>query len=130
MDAPENRRAITTERAPAPIGPYVQAIRWSGVIYTSGQIGLRSDGSMADGVVEQTRVVLDNLRAVLEAAGASLGSVLKTTIYLSDMNDFAAVNEVYAEYFSEDPPARSTIEVAALPKGAAVEIEAVAVAIE
>ncbi len=122
------RRTIATTDAPEPIGPYVQAVGWGDLIFTSGQIGLEADGSMPGDVVSQARVVLRNLEAVLRAGGGSPESVVKTTIYLADMNDFAAVNEVYAEFFGTNPPARSTVQAAALPKGAAVEIEAIAVA--
>ena len=125
----EQRRIISTTNAPEPIGPYVQGIGWGDLIFTSGQIGLQADGTMAEDVVAQARVVLQNLSGVLEAGGGSLESVVKTTIYLTDMNDFGRVNEVYAEFFGRRPPARSTVEVAALPKGAAVEIEAIAVAV-
>jgi 2-iminobutanoate/2-iminopropanoate deaminase len=119
---------IHTDRAPAAIGPYSQAIRAGGFVYTSGQIALDpSSGEMVQGGTEaETKQVLANLRAVLEAAGAGLADVTKTTIFLVDLADFARVNALYAEAFGESVPARSTVQVAALPRGARVEIEAVA----
>jgi 2-iminobutanoate/2-iminopropanoate deaminase len=123
-----NRKVIQTDKAPKAIGPYSQAIRMDAMVFTAGQIGL--DPATMDlipgGVEEQTRQVLNNLRSVLEAAGSSLAHVVKTTVFLQDMNDFPKMNAIYAEYFGENPPARSTVAVAALPKGALVEIEAVA----
>lgn len=123
------RTAIRTSTAPAAIGPYSQAIRSGDLIFTSGQIPLDPDtGLLVDGdVAAQTRRVLDNLAAVLAAAGASFADVVKTTIYLVDMGDFAAVNAVYGERFGGVPPARSTVGVARLPKDARVEIDAIAV---
>jgi 2-iminobutanoate/2-iminopropanoate deaminase len=122
------RTIIKTDKAPAAIGPYNQAVVVGGtLIFTAGQIPLDTSGNMiAGGITEQTTQVLKNLQAVLEAAGSSLKQVAKTTVFLQNMNDFAAMNEIYAQYFSESAPARSTIEVAKLPKGALVEIEAVA----
>jgi len=122
-------QTVHTDDAPAAIGPYSQAVVHAGVVYTAGQIPLDPrTGEMVGGDVQaQTRRVFDNLRAVLEAAGASLGSVLKTTVFLRDMNDFAAMNEVYAEAFGEHRPARSAVQAARLPRDASVEIEAVAV---
>lgn len=122
------RNIIKTKNAPAAVGPYSQATSSDSMVFTAGQIPLiPSSGQMVDGrVAEQTRQVLENLQAVLEAAGAGLDTVLKTTVFLQYMGDFAEMNEVYAEFFSENPPARSTVEVAALPLGARVEIEAVA----
>ncbi|HEY4003545.1 MAG TPA: RidA family protein [Candidatus Xenobia bacterium] len=117
---------VQTSAAPAAIGPYSQGMRADPFLFTAGQIGLR-DGQLVDGVEAQTRQVLSNLRAVLEAGGSSLGAVVKTTIFLIDMADFDTVNRVYAEHFSGDYPARSTVAVAALPKGARVEIEAIAI---
>lgn len=118
---------IFTDNAPAPIGPYSQAIRAGNLVFTAGQISLTPDGTMVDGdAATQARQALTNLKGVLEAGGASLQSVVKTTIFLKDMNDFAAVNGVYAEYFGSSVPARSTVEVARLPKDALVEIEAIA----
>ena len=120
--------AIRSNGAPAPIGPYSQAIRSGGDLYCSGQIALdpQTGDLIAGDVSEQTDRALRNLGAVLEAAGMDLGNVVKTTIFLVDMNDFAAVNAVYARYFERTKPARSTVAVAALPKGARVEIEALA----
>jgi len=122
------KEIISTPSAPAAIGPYSQAVRWNGLIYCSGQIPLDpATGQIVDGgVEEQTVRVLENLRAVLEAAGASLQTVLKTTIFVKDMGDFAKVNEVYARYFAVDPPARATVEAARLPRDVRIEIEAVA----
>ncbi|CDM65001.1 RidA family protein [Pyrinomonas methylaliphatogenes] len=121
------RERIDTERAPQAIGPYSQAIVSGEWIFTSGQIPLDPQtGEMVEGDVRaQTERVLLNLEAILEAAGASLRDVVKTTVYLADLNDFSAMNEVYARFFT-DPPARSTVQVARLPRDARVEIEAVA----
>lgn len=126
-----DRAAIYSDLAPAAIGPYSQAIRAGELVFCSGQIALEA-GTMelVDGdVARETRQVMENLKAVLEAAGSSLDGVLKCTIFLSDLGDFAQVNEVYGGYFGEEPPARATIQVAALPLGARVEIEAVALTI-
>ena len=122
------REQIATSSAPAAIGPYSQAIASGNLVFASGQIALDpASGQLVQGDVrEQTRRVLENLKAVLSAAGSSLEQVVKTTVFLTRMADFAAMNEVYAEYFSQSPPARSTIAVAELPRGAQVEIEAVA----
>jgi len=118
---------IETSEAPAAIGPYSQAIEANGFIYTSGQIALMPDGSMETrGVEQQTHQVMKNLFYVLEAAGAHFNDVVKTTIYLSDMDDFDIVNKVYAHYFASHKPARSTIAVKTLPKNALVEIECIA----
>jgi len=118
---------IETNDAPAAIGPYSQAIEANGFIYTSGQIALMPDGSMETrGVEQQTHQVMKNLFYVLEAAGAHFNDVVKTTIYLSDMDDFDIVNKVYAHYFTSHKPARSTIAVKTLPKNALVEIECIA----
>ncbi len=123
-----SKRVIHTDAAPAAIGPYSQAVRAGDFVFTAGQIGLDPDtGQMVPGGIEaQTRQALRNLQAVLEAAGASLSQVVKTTVFLQDMNDFAAMNAVYATFFPSEPPARSAVQAAALPKGALVEIEAVA----
>ena len=119
---------ISTPEAPAAIGPYAQARRFGSMIYTSGQIPLRADGSFVDGdITAQTRQVLANLARVLEAAGSDLGHVIKTTVFLQDLGDFQAMNEVYAQAFGDNRPSRSTVQVAALPKGSAVEIEVIAV---
>jgi len=120
---------ISTEEAPQAIGPYSQAIEVKGFIYTSGQIALMPDGSMETRNVEhQTHQVMKNLYYVLEAANAHFNDVIKTTIYLADMNDFDKVNKVYAHYFGTHKPARSTIAVRTLPKNALVEIECIALA--
>ncbi len=120
---------VATDSAPAAIGPYSQAIVVNGVVYTAGQIALdpRTMELVGATAAEQTERVFANLRAVLEAAGSSLGQVVKTTVYLADMADFAGVNEVYARHFGAHKPARSTVAAAGLPKGARVEIDAVAI---
>lgn len=127
---------ITTDAAPAAIGPYSQAVRTTqapaapgGLIFTSGQLPIdpATGTFVPGGIAEQTTQVLKNLQAVLEAGGSSLPHVVKTTVFLKDMNDFTAMNTVYASFFPSHPPARSTVEVARLPKDALVEIEAVAV---
>lgn len=122
------KEIIRTDRAPAAIGPYSQAVRWNGLVFASGQIPLDpATGQIVEGGIEpQTVRVLENLRAVLEAAGARLDTVLKTTIFLKNLGDFAQVNEIYARYFPENPPARATVEAARLPRDVLVEIEAVA----
>ena len=121
------KEAVTTTAAPAAIGPYSQATVSGHMVYTSGQIPMLPDGSLKEGdVAVQARQVLENLKAVLTAAGSGLERVLKTTVFLKDMEDFAAMNAVYAEYFSEPYPARSTVQVAKLPRDVRVEIEAVA----
>jgi len=122
------KKVVQTEKAPKAIGPYSQAICTDSMVYTAGQIALdpATMELVAGGVEEQTRQVLTNLRNVLEAAGSSLEHVVKTTVFLQDMADFPKMNAIYAEYFAENPPARSTVAVAALPKGGLVEIEAVA----
>ncbi|NOY44086.1 MAG: RidA family protein [Deltaproteobacteria bacterium] len=124
------KRAVTTDGAPKAIGPYSQAVVAGGFVFCSGQIPLDPiTGEMVEGdVATQTRRVLENLKAVLEAAGSGLDRVVKTTVFLADMGDFAAMNQVYAGFFGDVPPARAAVEVAALPKGARVEIEAVALA--
>ncbi len=123
------RRIIHTEKAPKAIGPYSQAVVANGLLFSAGQLGLDpGSGELAAGGVEaQTRQALMNLQSILEAAGASLAQVVKTTVFLQDMNDFTAMNGVYAGFFSQMPPARSAVQVARLPKDALVEIEAVAV---
>jgi 2-iminobutanoate/2-iminopropanoate deaminase len=123
------REIIATDKAPAAVGPYSQAVRAGDFVFTAGQIPLDpATGRLVEGGIEaQTRQVLTNLSAVLQAAGTSLASVTKTTVFLTDMGDFKAMNGVYAEFFPAAPPARSTVQVAALPLGARVEIEAVAV---
>lgn len=126
-----HKSPISTPNAPAAIGPYSQAIEIADFVYTSGQVALDpSTGQLVPGgITEQTTQVLENLKAVLTEAGCHLYDVVKTTVFLKDMNDFAAMNEVYARYFAPDgivPPARSTVEVARLPKDALVEIEVIA----
>ncbi len=122
------KKIIATEGAPRAIGPYSQAVVWDGLAFLSGQIPLdAATGQMVEGgVAAQTERALENLKAVLEACGTSLDRVLKTTVFLKDMADFPAMNEVYARYFPADPPARATVEAARLPRDARVEIEAVA----
>jgi 2-iminobutanoate/2-iminopropanoate deaminase len=122
------RRAISTEGAPAAVGPYSQAIAGDGLLFTAGQAALDpATGSLVEGGIEpETERVMANLTAVLDAAGCGWGDVLKTTIFLVDIGDFAAVNAIYGRFMSDPPPARSTVGVAALPKGARVEIEVVA----
>jgi 2-iminobutanoate/2-iminopropanoate deaminase len=123
------RTAVETSAAPAAIGPYSQAIRNGELVVTAGQIGADpASGELAEGVAAQAERALRNLTAVLDAAGTTPERVIKTTIFLADMGDFAAVNEVYARHFSAPYPARSTVAVAGLPKGALVEIEAIALA--
>lgn len=125
-----SKSVILTNQAPAPIGPYNQAIVAKGIfIFTAGQIPLDAQtGQVVQGDIKiQTRQVLKNLRAVLEKGGASLKNVVKTTVYLKDMNEFSGMNEIYSEFFNTDPPARTTVEVSRLPKDVKVEIEAVAV---
>lgn len=123
------REAVSTPQAPAAIGPYSQAIAASGTfLFLSGQVPLRPDGSLVEGpIADQTRQAMENLKAVLEARGLTFANVVKTTILLRSMEDFAAVNEVYGSYFTQDPPARATYAVVGLPRGADIEIEAVAV---
>ncbi|MDK9694070.1 MAG: RidA family protein [Sulfurimonas sp.] len=118
---------VQTNKAPSAIGPYSQAVVANGMVFTSGQIALTPEGVMLeDDVVVQTKQVLTNLQAVLEEAGSSMGGVIKTTIFLASMDDFAVVNEIYAEAFGSHKPARSTVAVKTLPKNALVEIDAVA----
>jgi 2-iminobutanoate/2-iminopropanoate deaminase len=131
MSAPVRER-IQTENAPAAIGPYSQAIKAGGFVFASGQIPIdpQTGQFVAGGIAEQTRQVLKNLGAVLEAAGSSLDQVVKTTVFLADMKEFSGMNEVYATFFSSPPPARATVAAAGLPRDARVEIEAVALASE
>lgn len=119
-----NRQVISTSNAPAAIGPYSQAIRSGQFLFASGQLGLDpATGELREGIEAQTRQVLTNMQAVLAAAGATVADVVKTTIFLADMGDFAVVNRIYGEVFAHEPPARSTVQVAALPKNGLVEIE-------
>lgn len=126
------KEVVRTEQAPAPFqgAPYSQAIRAAGLVFVSGQLALRPDHGEIVGasIAEQTEQVFANLRAILEAAGSGLDRLVKTTVYLADLGDFAEMNEVYARHVGDQPPARATMEVAALPSGAKVEIEAVALA--
>ena len=126
------KAVIVTDGAPRPFegAPYNQAIRAGGFVFCAGQVGADpATGSLVEGGVDaQTRRALDNMRAVLEGAGSSLDQVVKTTVFLTDLADFGAMNAVYGEYFTSDPPARSTVQVAGLPGGAAVEIELIALA--
>ncbi len=124
-----DRQPVLTKNAPAPIGPYSQAIVASGtMIFTAGQVAIvPSTGEVvAVDIKGQTKQVLENVKAILEAGGSSLANVVKTTVFLKDMNEFAAMNEVYAQYFGQSAPARSTVEVARLPKDVRIEIEAIA----
>ncbi|HEY9282080.1 MAG TPA: RidA family protein [Pyrinomonadaceae bacterium] len=123
------RRSVSTESAPRAIGPYSQAIQFGSFIFSSGQIPLDpGTGQFVEGgIAEQTEQVLKNLSEVLRAAGAGLADVVKTTVYLADMDDFAAMNEVYGRFFPEAPPARSTVQAARLPRDARVEIDVIAV---
>lgn len=122
------KKIIKTKNAPSAIGPYSQAIIANGFIFCSGQIPLKADGTIvASSIRDQATQVMSNLKAVLEAAGSDLSKVVKTTIYLTDLKDFQAVNEVYGGYFTDNPPARATVQVTALPKGINIEIEAIAV---
>jgi 2-iminobutanoate/2-iminopropanoate deaminase len=122
------RKAVTTSDAPAAIGPYSQAVVAGGFLFASGQIPLDpATGALVSGTIaEETRRVFENLRAILTEAGAGFEHVMKTTVYLTDMADFAAMNEVYATYFSAPAPARATVQAAALPKGVRVEIDLIA----
>ncbi len=124
------QRTISTERAPKAIGPYSQAVVAQGFAFLSGQVALDpATGQLIDGdVAAQTERVIENLKAVLEACGSSLGRVVKTSVFLKDMNDFAKMNEIYSRYFGENSPARSTVEVARLPRDVRVEIDCIAIA--
>ncbi len=120
-------KTISTTNAPAAIGPYAQGIVVNNMFYSSGQIPLTASGDLVDGdITAQTNQVFENLKAVLAAAGSNLSQVVKTTVFMKDMNDFAAMNEVYAAHFGEHKPARSAVEVARLPKDVQVEIEVIA----
>jgi 2-iminobutanoate/2-iminopropanoate deaminase len=122
------RDVVLTDRGPKPIGPYSQAVRVNGFLYVSGQIALDpKTGEMTAGdITQQTERTMENVKGIVEAAGSKMPHVIKTTVFLKNMSDFAAMNEVYAHYFSAAPPARSTVEVARLPKDALVEIEVIA----
>ena len=122
------KEVYVTDKAPRPVGPYSQVIKAGGFLFLAGQIPLTSDNVMNEGdIVAQAHQVMTNLQAVLEKAGVTLDHVVKTTIFLADLNDFEAVNQVYAQYFQEPYPARSTIQAARLPKGARLEIDAIAI---
>jgi 2-iminobutanoate/2-iminopropanoate deaminase len=125
------RRVIRTDKAPAPFqgAPYSQAIAHGGLVFVSGQLGIDAEGNMVEGgISEQTEQVMQNLSAILEAAGSSLQNVVKAAIFLADLGDFQAMNEVYARHMGDEPPARATFQVAALPSGALIEIEVIAAA--
>ena len=119
---------VLTDRGPKPIGPYSQAVKSNGFVFVSGQVALdpKTNEFVGSDVRQQTERVLENLKAILEASGVSLNHVVKTTVFLKDMNDFTAMNEVYARYFVAAPPARSTVQAARLPKDALVEIDLIA----
>jgi 2-iminobutanoate/2-iminopropanoate deaminase len=127
-----DKTVVRTERAPAPFqgAPYSQAIKAAGLVFVAGQVGLNPDHGelVGEGITEQTEQAFDNLQAILEEAGTGLDRIVKTTVFLDDFDDFAAMNDVYARRIGESPPARSTVEVAKLPSGAKVEIEAIALA--
>lgn len=123
-----NRDIIHTDQAPAAIGPYSQAVRAGQLIFTAGQLGIDpTTGKLVEGVEAQTHQAMRNLQAILQAAGTDLAHVVKTTIFVADLNDFATINTIYGSYFESEPPARSTVQVARLPLDARVEIEMVAV---
>ena len=128
MYTSEGKKIVSTEKAPKAIGPYSQAIRTESLAFTAGQIGLDpSTMEIVDGGIQaQTRQALTNLRHILEASGSGLNFVVKSTVFLQDINEFAAMNAVYSEFFPDNPPARSTVQVAAIPKAALVEIECIA----
>jgi 2-iminobutanoate/2-iminopropanoate deaminase len=123
------KKVIKSEKAPQAIGPYSQGIQISNLVFTAGQLGIdRSSGNLVQGgIEEETQQALTNIKYILQEAGTSLENVVKTTVFLRDMQEFAAMNAVYATFFGKNPPARSTIQVAALPKDGAIEIEAIAV---
>jgi 2-iminobutanoate/2-iminopropanoate deaminase len=123
-----DKKIISTENAPKAIGPYSQAVQIGNLIYTSGQIPIDpKTGTMSDTIEAQTKQCFENIKAILETAGSSLSKVVKTVAFIKDMNDFAKVNDIYGQYFSENYPARSAVEVARLPKDALIEIEAIAI---
>jgi 2-iminobutanoate/2-iminopropanoate deaminase len=123
------KEIVLTDRGPKPIGPYSQAVRVNGFLFASGQVAIdpKTNEFIGGDIRQQTERVMENVKGVVEASGSKLSHVVKTTVFLKDMNDFAAMNEVYGRYFAVVPPARSTVAVAGLPKGALVEIEVVAV---
>jgi len=122
----QERKTIATQQAPGAIGPYSQAVQYGNLLFTSGQLGMDASGHFAPTVEKQAKRSLLNVKAILEAAGFGMEHIVKTTVFLKDMNDFQAVNEVYASFFAEPYPARSAVEVARLPKDGLVEIEVVA----
>lgn len=122
------RETINAKNAPAAVGPYVHAVKAGNTLYTSGQLGLIPEtGVLPEGVEAQAKQAMENLKAVVEAAGMTMADIVKTTVFLADINDFAAVNTIYASYFTGDAPARSCVQVAKLPKDGLVEVEAIAV---
>lgn len=123
------KEIISTSKAPSAIGPYSQAVKVGNLIFISGQIPIDpSSGNIVNGdIKEQTKRVLENIKGILESVGASLANVVKTTVFMIDLSEFSLMNEVYKDYFPEKPPARSTIQVSALPRGAKIEIEAIAI---
>jgi len=124
------KEIVTTDRGPKPIGPYSQAVKTNGFLYLSGQVALdpKTNEMSTGDIRQQTERVLENIKGILEAAGSNLHHVVKTTVFLKDMNEFPAMNEVYARYFTAAPPARSTVQAVRLPKDALVEIEVIAAA--
>jgi 2-iminobutanoate/2-iminopropanoate deaminase len=123
-----NKLIISTENAPAAIGPYSQGIKAGNLIFTSGQLPLNQNGELVSDIEGATRQALDNIKAILESGGSSLDKIVKTIVFLRDINDFAAMNAVYATYFPNKPPARSAVQAARLPKDAILEIEAIGLA--
>ncbi len=121
------KEVIMSDKAPKAIGPYSHANKVGNMVFVSGQIPLKTDGTIVEGVEEQTKQCLENLKAIVEEAGGTLENVVKTTIYLTDLGNFTQVNEVYASYFTQNHPARTTIEISKLPLGVGIEIEAIAV---
>lgn len=124
-----SKKIILTEKAPKPIGPYSQAVELDGFLFISGQIAIepKTNQLITKSIEDETKQVLENIKAIVEKAGYDMSDIVKTTIYLTDLNDFQKVNEVYAEYFSEKPPARETVQVQRLPKNAKIEISAIAI---
>ena len=124
-----NKQTVSTQNAPAAIGPYSQGVKVGNLIFTSGQLPMNpQSGELVANIEGATKQSLDNVKAILESAGSSMGKIVKTVVFLRDMNDFVAMNAVYATYFPSNPPARSAVQVARLPKDAVVEIEAIALA--
>ncbi len=122
------REAVSLPGAPKPVGPFSPAIKAAGLVFASGQLPLDTKGTMPEGIAAQTRQALDNLKSIFEASGSDLDNVVKCTVFIKNMADFAKMNEVYAGYFPQTPPARSTVEVSRLAKDALIEIEAIALA--